>query len=453
MRFEAILPESELTAEPETWSAAPLRSPFPLHWAQAIRVRWAVLATLLIGVVSAPFIYYPHDFWNYWFDWEYQSLGLFPWRPYAHASIVCDYPPLELYLLTLADAFRRLLGGLSATGAANLLLIKGPWILAWSGGCALVAWAARGISANMARPAALAWACALPLYVNAALWGQADVLLSFLLVGSIALLWKDRYRSAAAVFGLALSLKLQAIFMLPVLVIYAWRRWGLGSVVVSAGIALLVVFLMAVPMAIGGEAHEVARAYSNAVDLYPVRTVDAFNLWFVYDFPPRPFDGLNPAAVADTAPVCAALPWLSCKHLALGMLTLWVATIGLSLWRTPTRTRLAAAAALCVLGTFTLSTQMHDRYGLPAVGLLAMVAWAGRREAWVFVAVAFFAGVNQFAALENNWLWSWGLEQKWEMQAYANIGLSVSILSTLVLIYAGVCFVRGGWRVSIERQD
>ncbi len=435
----------ELTPDLPDRSVAVLPILAHSHWVQRLRVRWIILATLLIGVIASPWIYYPHDFWNYWLDWEYQTLGLYPWRPYTRASIVCDYPPLQLYLLTIADAVRLALGVTNATGFVNLLLIKGPWILAWSGGCGMAAWAARSIDPRAARPAALAWALALPLFVNAALWGQADALLSMLIAFSVALLWRDRLKSASAIFGLALSLKLQAIFALPALVVYAWRRWSFKAVWVSAVVALGTALLAALPMIVAGHGRGVIRAYANAVDLYPVRTVDAFNIWFAYDYPPRPFDGARVSKITDSAPLFHHLSRLTCKEAALLMLAGWVGAVCIALWRNPTRARLAAAAALCVLGTFTLSTQMHDRYGLPAIGLLAMIAWTGRREAGIFACASIFIGVNQLAALVNNWLWCWGLERRWMIDTYNAIGLTVSIVNVLLLIYAGAWFLRGGW--------
>lgn len=59
---------------------------------------------------------------------------------------------------------------------------------------------------------------------NSALWGQTDAIYTLLLLASIYFLMRERLFASLLCLSLAFSFKLQAIFLLPVFFILAWRR-------------------------------------------------------------------------------------------------------------------------------------------------------------------------------------------------------------------------------------
>jgi Gpi18-like mannosyltransferase len=59
------------------------------------------------------------------------------------------------------------------------------------------------------------------IFINSAAWGQADATYTAFCLGSLYFLLKKRPAWACVFFGLAISFKLQAIFFLPVLLVFA----------------------------------------------------------------------------------------------------------------------------------------------------------------------------------------------------------------------------------------
>ena len=391
---------------------------------------WA-LGVFLASVVVGPFVYYPHDWWVYWTDWQYQTLGRYPWRPYEAAQVVCNYPPLQLYWLTVAEAIRRPLD-LGLVHPVNVLVVKLPWIVAHAVGI-FVAARFGGFRA------AVAYALCVPIFVNAALWGQADAIPALAYVTSVWLLSRGRVAWAAAAFGVGLAMKLQAVMILPAIVVFAATRYGWLSVLKAAGVSLGMVLLLAVPMILGGGGAGVWRAYFGAVDLYPLRTIEAFNLWWLLtEFDVGVLGMAREAASLDTRTFLG----LTHKRIGLLLLAIWLAFVLIVLWRRPTPTMLAAAAGLSVLGFFTLATQMHDRYSVPAAALLALTVVGGRRWVWLYVAAAVLISINQIAALADAYLWDWGLYQDWYKPVYRTIGNLAAAGHVALIVAAGLVYAK-----------
>src|SRR5207249_5813368 len=150
-----------------------------------------------------------------------------PWAIYlTDFKTNCDYPPVVPYLLTLVEAARRMLHA-SETGAVAISLVKLPNLLA---GLAAVPLCAIGLRRPLgdarARAAALLSALPLPVFVNAAAWGQFDALLAVLVMAAIVALLHDRPLTAGALMGLALGTKLLAIVAVPALRVWIWKRFG-----------------------------------------------------------------------------------------------------------------------------------------------------------------------------------------------------------------------------------
>jgi Gpi18-like mannosyltransferase len=62
------------------------------------------------------------------------------------------------------------------------------------------------------------------IIINSSAWGQSDAIYTAFCLGSLYFLLKERPAWACVFFGLAISFKLQAIFLLPVLLILLLRR-------------------------------------------------------------------------------------------------------------------------------------------------------------------------------------------------------------------------------------
>jgi hypothetical protein len=373
-------------------------SPPPHAASEPIRpaVLWlAAAGALLVALVVAPRVFHNYDVVDCFLKWARASAGRRPWALYlTHFDTDdVDYPPVVPYLLTLIERARLALGTGEA-GAAAVVLLKLPNILAWLAHVPLCAMGLRRpFGLRAARMAALLAALSPVLFINAAAWGQFDALLSLFVVGAVVALLNGRAAGAGVAFGLALATKLLALVAVPVLVVWTWRRRGVRPVLVGGAAAAAVLVVTAVPYAARGASGPVLASYHGAVGYYPLRTVEAYNVWYVLDRVDIRIRGMaSGEARVDTRRLVGALTH---RDLGLGLLAVWTAYVLAGLWRWPSDGGLVVAAALQYFAFFMLPTQMHQRYVLPAAVLLGLVAPVSRRARWLFVVLTVTATLNQ----------------------------------------------------------
>ena len=375
-------------------SAPPRALPAP----PPVAALWlAAAAALAAGLAVAPRVFHHYDVVDCFLTWARASAGHRPWAIYLthfeRPSDDCDYPPVVLYLLTLVERARLALGA-GATSGAAIVLLKLPAIAAWLAHVPLCAIGLRRpFGVRAARLAALLAALSLPLFVNAAAWGQFDALVSLGVVAALVALLNRRAGWAGAALGLALATKLLAIVVVPVIVVWTWRRRGARPLLGVAAAALLVMALCTLPYVARGAARPVLASYHGAVGYYPFRTVEAYNLWYVLDRVDVRLRG-QPAgdARADTRIVAGPVTH---RDVGLALLALWTGLVLAGLWRWPGEGGLLLAAALQFFAVFMLPTQMHQRYVLPAAVLVGLVAPLSPRARAVFIVLTLTATLNQ----------------------------------------------------------
>ncbi len=362
------------------------RRPLPL---------WIALGVFVLGLLVAPHVYHQYDVVDCFLAWARATGGGRPWDAYTPGvgADDCDYPPLVPYFLAAAEGARRLAGA-PAVSALAILLLKLPSLVAQ---LLLVPTALGGllgvVDERAARGAALFLALSPALFVNAALWGQFDVLLALFMLASVLALLRDQPVLAGAALGLALATKLLAIVLVPVLALYAWRRFGTKDVLRGAGAALLVMGLLAVPNVMAGRGRAMLTAYTGAVDYYPYRTAEAYNTWYLLDRYDVLVRGMSPPdARRDDRPAFGPVTFHD-----VGLFLFGVATglILLALARRATPRALLWAASLQLFAFFMLPTQVHQRYIVPAVAVMALLAPWSRRGLLLFVGVTVTATLNQ----------------------------------------------------------
>ena len=395
-------------------------------------LEWLLGAVCLLFLLCVPWVYYASDM-NAWLDWARASEGVSPWRIYRVVSD-CNYPPFVLYLLTLAEAARR---GLHAAevGPVSVTLVKIPSLLACAMGVPLCRRGLRGLTGPAyARAAAAAYGLSLPLWFNAAVWGQCDALLSLALTAAAVALLRDRPGWCGVALGWALSLKLQAVVIVPAVAVYWLARGRWRSAGITAWAALSAWAVLALPFLLAGARLSILGAYVGSVGFYPWCAMGAMNGWYVFE------DVLGRAHGASYGShiLDAGLLWNALSYKALGLLMFggYLLFLLAGLWRRPTRYGLVLACALSVFAFFMLPTEMHERYIVPAVALLALIAPATRSARRLFNAMSVMALIDQALQLRLNsgvgqdqvqtvitWMTQYGALD--EFGALINIGLLV----------------------------
>jgi hypothetical protein len=354
----------------------------------------AAAATLGLGLLLAPRVFHNYDVVDCFLTWARASGGRRPWDIYlTDFKTNCDYPPVVPYLLTLVEAARRTLHA-SETGALAIILVKLPNLIAYLAAVPLCALGLRRPFGDAAaRDAALLAALSLPLFVNAAAWGQFDALLTVLVMAAVVTLLHERPVAAGALMGAALATKLLAIVAVPALAVWTWKRFGAARLALATLAATAVIMLLGLPYLMAGAGGRMLQAYAGAVDYYPVRTAEAYNGWYLLDRFDIAVRGIPaPEARLDSRPLVGAITFREAGLAAFGAYLLML-LVGLS--RRPTRSALVCAAALSFFGFFMLPTQVHQRYLVPAAALLGMTAARSRRRLVLWIGVSLTAALNQ----------------------------------------------------------
>ena len=262
------------------------------------------------------------------------------------------YSPTYIYLLYLFSWLVPVVG----TGPA-IKLISLPFLLLLSVALHGIVLAATASRTKALAAAALIWV--LPtLFINAFYWGQADVIYVSVLAWCTLFAMKDRPALAAAAFGIALSLKLQAMFLSPmILYLVLARRMRLRHLLLvpAAYAAMMVPAMLA-----GRPVWECLTLYFQQYEFVTTLSANAPNPWRFA----KKFIALEWGIVIGLAAGAAAG-----LAIALGSLRLRPGPVTILLVAT-----VSAAALPYVL------PKMHDRFFFPADVLSLALAFALTRR-------------------------------------------------------------------------
>jgi Gpi18-like mannosyltransferase len=302
-----------------------------------------------------------------------------------------SFPPVMVYvfwaLAHLVPAFG------TATDAGDLaarIAIKLPAAAADIGLALGIAYLLRA-RPRWAIGAALAVAFVPLTWYVSAWWGQFESIYVVLGLLAAILVLADRPIPAAAVLGLAVMTKPQALpFLVPfaayALGHYGWRRAVIVGIV-TGGVAAVVWLPF---LADGGPSRYLSNLGHYQDGVFAVLSLRAWNAWWLIQEPVTGGDFL-----ADTGRLIGPLtPRLLGYALAgLGELAVFLAVL-----RRPTRDGLLLGLTASVLVAFCLLTTMHERYSYGAVIFLAAVM-SGRARAAAWAALAVAATANVIAAI------------------------------------------------------
>jgi len=332
-----------------------------------------------------------------WFDYI-KSQGGFP----ALAHNFSGYSPLYLYMLTLSELVNRWLN------ASDLTVIKIiPIAFDFFGAF----WFAKIIRIRYPRPvvgylAALAYLLLPTVFINSAMWGQIDGIFTALLLPAIYFLLKNRNFPAMIYFGLALSIKFQAVFWAPVLLIYFLR----GRIHLKYFLIVPAVYILTIlpAWAIGRDFWQLLTLFFTQVGSFDNLTLNAPTLYALMDGSVNYL--FNPVGVLLALAVTGLLAYAiaALKPVLNGAVSL----------------HLSACAVLLVP---YLLPKMHERYFFPAEALTLLLAFYRSR-------LAFIPLVLQITALStyNNYLFG---------RTYLPLPIA-SLINLAVIIYLAYDLVK-----------
>jgi Gpi18-like mannosyltransferase len=198
--------------------------------------------------------------------------------------------------------------------------------------------------------------------INGAMWAQGDAIYTAFSLGGVYFLLRKRPWWACVFFGLALSFKLQAIFIFPLLLVMVL----LGRTPWRALLAIPAVYLaLDVPaLLFGASAKKLLTVYLSQTDIYPQLTLNAPTIWQFFRGD-RGLETMRTAGVLFTGLLILVL----CLLVVLSRVEL-----------TDSRILLIGAVSV-VLVPFMLPA-MHDRYFYLADVVTVILAFYLPRQVW-----------------------------------------------------------------------
>jgi Gpi18-like mannosyltransferase len=305
-----------------------------------------------------------------------------------------DYMPLRIYLLYLLGPLVPALGSsfFEPLPPATLLLIKLPSLLAnFATVTLLFLWSRRWLGEWGSFAVAALHAIAPPVWINAAWWGQVDVLLTLPMLLAVVLFDRGQGVPSWLCWAVALLIKPQAIILAPLIYIVTLRRHGCRGLALGGGAAALLIILAITPIALAGQGPGLYQAAAGSVGRFPDATARAYNLWWIVTGGER---------TSDLTEGIFGLSYRSLGLLLLAGVALWVSV---ALWRRSDGPARGAAAACLAMAFFVLPTQIHERYAFFALAFLALGIASDRRTLWPYLILACTATINILGALSGFW--------------------------------------------------
>ncbi|MFE9422381.1 glycosyltransferase 87 family protein [Kitasatospora sp. NPDC006697] len=262
--------------------------------------------------------------------------------------------------------------------------------------------------------------------VNSGWWGQADSIYTSFALGGVYYALRRRSWTACALFGLALAFKLQAVFILPLLlVLVPTRRLSVRSLLAIPGVYLL----MDVPaLLVGADPWKLLTIYQRQTGSYQALTLNAPSVYQFVGVRGRQAEEL----VRSLGILLAGVVMLLLAAAVLFSRT----SGGRRRLRAEepelTDTRVVLMATVAVVAVPFLLPSMHDRYFYPADVLTVVAFCYLPRRLWFAPLLMQFASLGSYLEYLERHAWHHAPhEQRWFAAAVAV--LLVSLLAVTVL--------------------
>lgn len=323
-------------------------------------------AALLIRVCFAPVIEgWPNDISanKYWAANAAKGLSSF------YSSGWCDYPPLFIYVLALVGK----LAAIPWLSGHFTLLVKLPSILADLVTAYLIyKVAGRQLKPILAVTAAAAYAFHPAVFLDSTIWGQVDSFFTMIIVAALILLLDKRLEASAVLFTMAILMKPQGIFFLPILLFELIKRRKPRKFVSVFATGVITTAVTILPFAVSQEPLWIFKLYLSGAKEYTSATMNAFNVFALAganfkdgSIVPFLFSYNTWGIIFDVLIFAAAgFLYLKSRHVAAPIVV----------------------AMVLNAGAFIFSVKMHERYMFPVLALciLAMAYLKDKRFMLLF---------------------------------------------------------------------
>jgi len=311
------------------------------------------------------------------------------WQFYQRVD--CDYPPFYMYVLKIVgEVYVYLTSIWRPSDKLYLLLHKAPVFFAdMATGYLIFYWLKREISLKAAL-----WGAALYLFnpvvlYNGAIWGQVDGFYVFVQLLSFFFSYFQK-PILGITFGFFAALtKPQGLILLPLILLWVWRKHGAKLSLEGLGVGILLSFMVLYPFN-GGDFSFLIQNYLRAADRYPFGSVNGFNLWWL----------IKGNWVPDDTKFWL-FTWRNWGLLFFGIIYLFAFVLASVKSR---KYDLIIAAAMILMGMFLFSTRMHERYSIYAIPFLTLCCFFPKIRILPLV-ILFCWGISSL--INIHWVLGW----------------------------------------------
>ncbi|MBP5632094.1 MAG: DUF2029 domain-containing protein, partial [Clostridia bacterium] len=319
---------------------------------------------------------------------------------YANASAYSlDYPPLYMYFLWFNTLLAKWFGLIGTAG--HVMLTKLPSILADIGiGWILYKMTGKKLSKNWTIFFVALWVMNPLSMLDSAAWGQVDSILALLCLLMVWFIVKDKYILASVMFGLAVILKPQGIFMLPIIGYALLRRLIKNKDVPRGKTAILIlkciltafatIVIVALPFGILMKPNFfewLFNLYVGTANGYKGATVNSYNFYYI----------IKQNWTVDSNKFIFGMSYLTFGMVMIVLSCIIVMVMYLLTKRSDKSMPFLYSATLIYMVTM-FGPRMHERYFFPcAVLLLAAVLYSNNKILlWIY---GVLTGVNFMSVL------------------------------------------------------
>ena len=211
--------------------------------------------------------------------------------------------------------------------------------------------------------------------LNSALWGQIDATYTSLALGGLYFVLRRRPWLACIFFGLALSFKLQVVFLFPVLLLLLLRRWAPWRALLMVPLVFVLMDLPA--LVVGASVSTLWSTYTGEIGLYQQLTLNAPNIY--------QYLGITESSVLRELGIVLTVAIV---------LALIAVVVVRRAQLTPTRILLAGTVSV-ILVPYLLPA-MHERYFYLADALTVISAFYLPRRLWALPVLEQFASLMSY---------------------------------------------------------
>lgn len=366
----------------------------------------------------------------------------------------CDYPPG--YMLLLWPVGFVLRG--AASQSATLLAVKFVPILCDMAAIVFLFAVAKKRLGNLpALLVALLYALSPAVLVTGAAWGQADSVLTFIMLLCALFAVDKKWHTALPLYVLAVLMKPQALLFGPVLLIWLIAQFlreenrnkaALRSLLIGVGLCFAVAIAIVLPFAIRQEkpVEWILGLYGDTLTSYPYATLNTANLYYLLGANWVKLDTFIPKQLPTVTLILSALGvciiyFVCCIHkeekldirskptqlMALltafgifqlflvfarstyslygyGMMALVYLFVLICLLHEKDARRMPFFLALLLMGLYLLVVKIHERYLFPGLALLLLsfILTGDKRMLRLFTGYTATTFVNSAIILENS---------------------------------------------------